>query len=1209
MVLLAFLLSFSCVVAFDFDNVKNFEDVGKYGKIEIRNAFGFGGTIAEYELKTNTDTCFTECSAEGTVTLYNEAPMFQDLNVKGITGDDVEIQYIQFFIKQTEVVNEKQTVYEDECSEVYENNGSVSNVCVPVEVSNEDVEYEIVSWVPYNYETLDPGSYEWKVEGRKGIAQTVDWIPYSQGIDLEEWAWWDSDIPYRQPISINNSGGENLLQNHTVTVSGFDTSDAGKFNQSNRNNFAVVCDDVEVDKLIINETDIAKQRGNVYGNNTGWGTANTTFMFRLPITISKQSLNDTMCYTYYGLLSFNSTKTNISNIALLYDDFKRSNSVTVGNGWVENATFGFFQIVNEQLQDVGSNNGVVVKELDVGACTNCQSYEILTRRYWGGNAGDQVYTSLTKEDPTLDNSPGQAGVLGIYTSYGTPNNFIISIVGDGSTVKSTTLAYYVSKVNYTERIVALNDLAGDYDFYKNETLIIYNVANNDVPTDGNKTYFKFVANRVGDTIDYVMVRRLVSTQPTITFGAEETVVINYVDNATLAPDPAYATSDLNCTGEYMHSIGQGNFTFTWTKNGAAQPIYTSGVQGINQHENITSPISVTETLVKTDNWTCSIFANNGSINDNETILDSVIISNTAPTTPTIVTPVTSNQYNKYISINCSGSTDADTDPINYSFEIRNQSGQWNTEQANYSDVYNYLPPANFTVGFRCRAYDGEAYSGNTTVENYTYDNSMIKAVNAYYIGSVRELNSHLLRVNITFNKYTLLNLTNNLSYIPSIYYDLTNYINGSTSSTIYRDVGTFNRTLMVNVTTFAPNINETVSNFTVHTNYGDFLFNFNVTQFRVYNCTGSNATSMAVLNLTFLNEHNDARVNSDLDANFFLWGENGTKEQNSTFTLEVDGTNNTLVCIDGNESYLTYAHMRYVSPNYDYRDYYLINATLNNDTEDLNLYLLNITLATGTGFEITDSASRGLEDFYVLVQKYYVGENAYKTVAMGKTDDNGEDYIYLRHYDTWYKFIIQNDTVPVYTSENRKITTTTLQFTISESQYFDYLDDYADVSSSLTYNNITDIITATFTTGDGTAESGCLTVIRRTASSDDFICNTCVESAAGSITCPLNGQNGTYLATFYVHGSPEFIKNNLEVVKNVIKDFTNEIGIEGVVFSAVLIIAISTTALVTGSAAFVLIVSLVALIISAILGFLNVTFGVIIGIVVIGGIIFALIKK
>ena len=78
-----FMISF--VSAFEFDNQKSFKKDGlKYGKIEFKNAFGFGSKLADYTLLKNTDQCLINCYTEGTATIYKKDKLFSDLKFKGM---------------------------------------------------------------------------------------------------------------------------------------------------------------------------------------------------------------------------------------------------------------------------------------------------------------------------------------------------------------------------------------------------------------------------------------------------------------------------------------------------------------------------------------------------------------------------------------------------------------------------------------------------------------------------------------------------------------------------------------------------------------------------------------------------------------------------------------------------------------------------------------------------------------------------------------------------------------------------------------------------------------------------------------------------------------------------------------------------------------------------------------------------------------------
>ena len=74
-----FILCLPSINAAEFDNVKKFKDVGKYGKIDVENWFGIGGKLAEYNLIENTDVCDLECYARGNVTFHTESKLFSDI--------------------------------------------------------------------------------------------------------------------------------------------------------------------------------------------------------------------------------------------------------------------------------------------------------------------------------------------------------------------------------------------------------------------------------------------------------------------------------------------------------------------------------------------------------------------------------------------------------------------------------------------------------------------------------------------------------------------------------------------------------------------------------------------------------------------------------------------------------------------------------------------------------------------------------------------------------------------------------------------------------------------------------------------------------------------------------------------------------------------------------------------------------------------------
>ena len=113
--LVLFLVGLFCISfisAFTFDNIKSFDSkVGDYGKIEIRNSvLGLKwfqlDKIAELELKENTDTCGSSCSAETEIVMYQRGSLIDDVKFMTLQEDESwikqDIRSYQFYIKTDE---------------------------------------------------------------------------------------------------------------------------------------------------------------------------------------------------------------------------------------------------------------------------------------------------------------------------------------------------------------------------------------------------------------------------------------------------------------------------------------------------------------------------------------------------------------------------------------------------------------------------------------------------------------------------------------------------------------------------------------------------------------------------------------------------------------------------------------------------------------------------------------------------------------------------------------------------------------------------------------------------------------------------------------------------------------------------------------------------------------------------------------------------
>jgi len=167
--------SVSLVSAWNWDNVKQFDkDKGSYGEIKIKNAFGLGKDLADYELEENTDYCMFDCYAEGKTKLYVDGRLFDEMNFYDKNGDDKTIT---------------STIY--------------------IKVKGD--------WVEYNGEYLDKGNYQWRIEGTKKADESVDWIGESFGERFTEWAWWNANFYNKKKIVITENNNTELA-NYSIKL-------------------------------------------------------------------------------------------------------------------------------------------------------------------------------------------------------------------------------------------------------------------------------------------------------------------------------------------------------------------------------------------------------------------------------------------------------------------------------------------------------------------------------------------------------------------------------------------------------------------------------------------------------------------------------------------------------------------------------------------------------------------------------------------------------------------------------------------------------------------------------------------------------------------------------------------------------------------------------------------------------------------------------
>jgi len=360
-----------------------------------------------------------------------------------------------------------------------------------------------------------------------------------------------------------------------------------------------------------------------------------------------------------------------------------------------------------------------------------------------------------------------------------------------------------------------------------------------------------------------------------------------------------------------------------------------------------------------------------------------------------------------------------------------------------------------------------------------------------------------------------------------------------------------------------------------------------------------NGTGTVVFNFTFWNERTETQLGlNKFDATFTAYtiGNTGI---NSTGTISVNNTAEVNICTNLAGNYGVIADIEYSRPEYDNRFYYYFNKTIPTVQEDVKLYLLEISYATRADFEVFDENDNPLSGaVYVKIQKYYTGSGTYKTVAMLKPDDNGEDSTFLRFYDTWYRFIVEQDGAVIYVSSATKIIEEDNTIRVPVGAVSGIFEQFENLAVSLTFSNVTRNYTAIFSKTDGTPIKGCLSVVKRKLSGDTFVCEKCEDSTSATLICGVGADNATYTGTFSAeYNSVKEIVKVLEI--NLGEPLARTFAEDGLFLAMMVFLLL--VAVGTFNPQMSIGLGLLGLVLSSLAGFIYISISVLLGLIVLGG--------
>jgi len=591
----------------------------------------------------------------------------------------------------------------------------------------------------------------------------------------------------------------------------------------------------------------------------------------------------------------------------------------------------------------------------------------------------------------------------------------------------------------------------------------------------------------------------------------------------------------------------------------------------------------------------------------------------APTTPTTLSPDNNSIWFDDPTLTCSGSTDPDGDPINYSFwadsfEHPATPVSWTNWKAGEPDggdcVFHSFSTSNWldwscsqSQDFICEKGDAEDYefvtSPHKTWEE-ARDYCENKSGNFWHLVVLKDANeSNFIDSRISDNSWIGVN-----DLVSEGDFEWISWFQGEF---ILQNLTSINY-LWENLSgeyswkCQACDNNSECSDFTEIRSLYKMDFD---------NCSSGNVA----LNFTGRDEETDDLLIPDMtfdaawtlesawDALLYNFGLTG--DNNYSFCLSPSGVD---VNITG--------FLEYDSTNSSYsfpRQYYFQDAIINGDTSNnIDLFQLSDTYAT----PITFTALRGattVEDVLIHVQRYDPGTGDYTLVAMGETGATGQDIIYMRMTDAWYRILAYSDGVLEFVGDPEHILSSsyTIYLTGGAGGMSDYWDNWEALDSinyNLAFNESgTNYVTLTADDGSGVSTAMCLKVEKWTMLDGmEELYYNCESSASVTMSYEITDFDANYNAKFIAFFDGGWRLIDTEEI-SLTTNLSDLIGTDGIIYALLFIGIIAFVGLWNPVASVAL--TMFGLIISIMIGLISVSWAALIGVLITGGIILFKIRE
>jgi len=1117
LVMLSFMI-IPLVSSAEFDNVKSYDEQLKV--VTITNAFGLGEVLGQSKLITPQNVRVGlgyQKVAEFNISSYTDYDdilkefTFTDMKTGKATERDIDIKFRSY---EDVVVDDYKEVCDDG---VLLKNGTT--ICEHIIIGSHTEKREVWLDKPIvnlkTSETIRIGLY---TDVKKG--DYIDWIPVIYGVKIDEWATWTADLNNQivSSFSYNDSSLADGLGLYALTNYGNSVYTASGFIQGGRtydgsgdyqSNTAVTSfSGTSVSYSVWIKLNVA--------SNTGYAHI---------VDMRNNNANTDMTLLRYSTAGFNFCIRTAYAWKCATDNTARS-----ANSWYHLA--GTYNRDTSEIK-IYLNGSLINTTSSVSAPT------YTTATYWIGRNSEETTNCVngTLDDITIYNRT--------LSSDDINNIFLAGSDGYGYSVPSgvSPKVYLISPTNNSNLTsLNVNFIANTTDdkYVQNVSLKVDNIIVETATTHVNGTY---------------------TFSRTLTEGYHNWSILAY-DNESLSNQSGTWFFNITILSPTINLLSPDNDLYTTTRshtfigrvfdnNAVANvtflansvPIQTnsSGVNDTNYSFSYTFPSDGDHT------WSFSACDSN---NDCSLSTRNIHIDTISP-----IINITQPQDQTYGETNI-------TLNLNWTIVETNIDSCWynyngiNTSVVCSSNGTTFLAPNYETKTITL--YVNDTY-GHLSTDVQTWD--YVTFLNAIgYNAVVYETASEIISLNLSYNP-------SDIAVTGILEYDGVNY----TSTKSVNDGGAF-FSRVFDIPIGADGESKPLRWWMIVT--GDYsgtsvteTKNQTISEIFLGLCNAS-SYNVSGINLTFYDEDSGLRLNTTeypatFEGTFDYWV--GTGDSYKNFSLsQFNQTNSSYAfCIfpynDVTARIKTDLDLSYGAYSYSDNSYYLRNATLTNNTNFINLWLLPNSV--GTKFFITAFYGiNSLDDATITATKYFDGEGVYKTTGISQTDSGGKFTQYLDPDKSYIFYAVKDGVSYGAVSKGAFCEASpcelTLQFVEEGGNIYEsYNNVYAgSVSYLLFYNTTSKSFESNFVDLTGTANYFRLEVKRVSLNNTDItICDTTLYTTAGSISCNMSGYTGTFQAKLVISRSPEKV---IDIIQHVIGSLADSLGVVGLIVSLIIIVVL-----------------------------------------------------